>query len=248
LIVVIMAPKKVTKGAPKRGEKVNTTDIRPKIVVETVNSSDVSVEEVPFDAVEAQQAAASTATTATAHVLREGDEVPVRFNPLKIRKRAETTAARPFAEDAGLMGSETSTPNLYGGQTESDTAVGTILGRGLGRFRSGLDEPMCYSNPLAYEHPFSRRHNQRDGDFGRQETENTPTTGAFGRLRGNSGLSEVDNCRLGSGAEATMRPQGTVNAGISGGDDCIESSAQAGTGIFTNAFANQWTSHQNEPG
>jgi hypothetical protein len=43
LIVVIMPSKKVMKGAPKRGKKVSLTDTRPKIVVETVNSPDVSV-------------------------------------------------------------------------------------------------------------------------------------------------------------------------------------------------------------
>jgi hypothetical protein len=52
---VIMPSKKVMKGAPKCGEKVNPTDTRPKIVVETVNSPDVSVEEVPFDVVESPQ-------------------------------------------------------------------------------------------------------------------------------------------------------------------------------------------------
>jgi hypothetical protein len=146
------------------------------------------------------------------------------------------------------MRSETSTPNLYGGQTESDTAVGTILGRGLGFFGSGFDDPMRSNDPLVYGDPFPRRQNRNDGDFGRQETENTPTTGIFSRLRGNSGLSEVDNRRLGSGAEVTMWPQGTANAGISGGDDCFESEAQAGNGIFTNALADQWTSQQNDPG
>jgi hypothetical protein len=137
---------------------------------------------------------------------------------------------------------------LYGGQTESDTAVGTILGRGLGHFGSGFDEPIHFNDPLAYGDPFSRRQNQRDGDFGLQETESTPTTCVFGRLRGNSGLSEVDNHRLGWGAEAKLRPQGTANAGISGGDDHFESAAQTGTGIFTNVFADQWTSQQNDPG
>jgi hypothetical protein len=48
LIVIIMAPKKGTKGAPKRGEKVDPTNPRPKIFVETVNSPDVSVGEVPL--------------------------------------------------------------------------------------------------------------------------------------------------------------------------------------------------------
>jgi hypothetical protein len=88
LLVVIIAPKKVVKGAPKRSEKVNPTDTRPKIVVETVNSPDVSVEEVPFDAIEAPQAAATTATTTTAHVEGADEELPVRFNPPQIRKRA----------------------------------------------------------------------------------------------------------------------------------------------------------------
>jgi hypothetical protein len=113
LIVVIMAPKKVVKGDPKRGEKVNPTDTRPNIVVETVNSPDVLVEEVPFDAVEAQQAAATTATTTTAHVEGADEEVPVRFNPLQIRTRAETTAARRFADEVGLMISESAAPNLF---------------------------------------------------------------------------------------------------------------------------------------
>jgi hypothetical protein len=85
-----MAPKKVTKEAPKHGEKVNPTDTRPKIVVEMVNSPDVSVEEVPFDAVEAPQAAASTATTVAAPVEGEDDEVPVcltRHRSARGRKR-----------------------------------------------------------------------------------------------------------------------------------------------------------------
>jgi hypothetical protein len=69
------------KGAPKRAEKVNPTDTRPKIVVETVNSPDVLVEEVPFDAVETPQAAATTATTTTAHVEGADDEVPVCLTP-----------------------------------------------------------------------------------------------------------------------------------------------------------------------
>jgi hypothetical protein len=64
--------------------------------------------------------------------------------------------------------------NFLDGLTESDTAVGTILGRGLGRFGSGFDEIMRSNDPLAYGDPFSRRQNRRYGDFGRQETENTP--------------------------------------------------------------------------
>jgi hypothetical protein len=206
----------------------------------------VLVEEISFDAVESPQAAASTAPTATAPVEGEDDQVPVCLDPPHICTRAEITAERCFAEEAGLMGSETATPNLYGGQTESDTAVGNILGRGLGRFGSVFDEPMPSKDPLLYGDPFSRLQNRRGGDFGRQETENTPATGVFGRLRGNYGLSEVDNRCLGSGSEATMRPQGDAKAGISSGDDRFESVAQDGTDIFTNAFADQWTPQQTE--
>jgi hypothetical protein len=48
------------------------------------------------------------------------------------------------------MGSETDAPNLFWGQTEAETAVGTILGRGLGRFGSGFDGPAGSTDPLAY--------------------------------------------------------------------------------------------------
>jgi hypothetical protein len=53
------------------------------------------------------------------------------------------------------MGSETDAPNLFGGQTEVETAVGTILGRGLGRFALGVNEPAGSTDPLAYGDPFS---------------------------------------------------------------------------------------------
>jgi hypothetical protein len=171
LIVVTTPPKKVAKRTSKCGEKVNPTDTCPKIVVEAVNSLEVSVEEVSFDAFEAPAAATTTATT-TAHVESADD-------PLQIRMRAETTAARRFAELAGLIGSETVIENVFGGQSESETAVGTILGRGLGCFGLGFDEPARSTDPLAYGDPFSLCQNRRDCDFGRQETENTPAACDF---------------------------------------------------------------------
>jgi hypothetical protein len=104
IIIIIMAPKKVTKGAPKHGEKVNPTDLRPKIVVETVNSPELSVEEAPFDVIDSPQPAVATAATAMAQDDDDDEDVPVRFNPPQIRTRSETRAARRFAEAAGLMG------------------------------------------------------------------------------------------------------------------------------------------------
>jgi hypothetical protein len=96
------------------------------IVVATANSLEESAEEVPFDVVKAPQAAATTATTKTAHVEDADDEVPVCFDPLQIHTRVEMAGARCFAEEAGFMGSETVAPNLFGCQT-----VGKFLGHGL---------------------------------------------------------------------------------------------------------------------
>jgi hypothetical protein len=46
-----------------------------------------------------------------------------------------------------------------------------------------------------------------------------------------------------------MRPYGSTETGIRGGDEnCYESEAHAWTGIFANAFADQWKSQQNDPG
>jgi hypothetical protein len=69
IVIIIMAPKKVTKGAPKHGEKVNPTDLRPKNVVEMVNSPELLVEEVPFDAVDSPQPTVTTAATTMAHAI-----------------------------------------------------------------------------------------------------------------------------------------------------------------------------------
>jgi hypothetical protein len=63
-----------------------------QLILQMANSPDVLANEVPFDEVEPPQAAAATATTAP--VEGADDEVPVHFNPLQIRTRAETTAAR----------------------------------------------------------------------------------------------------------------------------------------------------------
>jgi hypothetical protein len=108
----------VTKGVPKRGEKVNPTDPRAKIVVETVNSPELPVEEVPFDAIDSPQLAVTTTATTAAqddeHDDDDDDDVPAQFIPLQIRSRSETWAARRFAGAASLMGTESSVPNLFG--------------------------------------------------------------------------------------------------------------------------------------
>jgi hypothetical protein len=103
------------------------------------------------------------------------------------------------------MESETATPKLFANQIEAETAVGTILGRGLGHFGSGFGEPAGSTDPLSYSDPFSRHKNQRYGNFMRQGMENTPTMGVFGHLGGNSGISKVDYRRFGLGKAATIK-------------------------------------------
>jgi hypothetical protein len=112
---------KVTIGAPERGEKSNPADTRTKIIVETVNSPKVSVEEVPFDAIYSPQPAATTTATATAQLDGDDDDATAQFIPPQIRTRSEPTSARHFAEVDGLMGSEASAPNLFGGRYGSWT-------------------------------------------------------------------------------------------------------------------------------
>jgi hypothetical protein len=105
IVIIIMAPKKVTKGAPKRGEKVNPTDLRPKIVVETVNSPALSVEEVPFDAVDSPQLAVTTAATTMAQDDDDDEYVPVQFNPPQIRTliRPRSALARKRGQQGVLL-------------------------------------------------------------------------------------------------------------------------------------------------
>jgi hypothetical protein len=62
-------------------------------------------------------------------------------------------------------------------------------------------------------------------------------------------FSEVDYRRYGTETTSTMRPSGSTETGIRGGDENrFQSQAHAGTGIFANAFADQWTSQQDDPG
>jgi hypothetical protein len=84
----------------------------------------------------------------------------------------------------------------------------------LGRFGSEFDEPAGFKDPLANGDPFSCRHNQRESDFLRQGRENTIATGVFGRLGGNSGISEVDFCCLAGNSVgvAGARSSGIVTA------------------------------------
>jgi hypothetical protein len=125
-----MAPKKVAKGALKRGERGNLTSPRPEIVVESVNPADLSTEEVPFDAVGSQQPVVTTATITMAdfdHDDDDDDDVSPRINPSQIRTHSETMVTTRSGEVTGLMGLEASVPNIFSGQPRASTVVGTII-------------------------------------------------------------------------------------------------------------------------
>jgi hypothetical protein len=247
-----MAPKKVTKGALKRGERSNPTGPRPENVVESVNPADLSTEEVPFDAVGSQQPVATSATITMADFDKDDDDydddVSSRFNPPQIRTRSETMATRRFVEAAGLMGSETSVPSLFGGQTGASTAVGKILGNNVGRFGSRVDEQTLPNDPLAHGDPFSHNQGRTDSGFGHQGGEHPATERDGGRFVSGLGVPQVDYRHYQSGTAVTTPPY--LSAGIdlrgSGGEQ-FRSAAQTGTGIFKNAFANQWTADMDDP-
>jgi hypothetical protein len=146
------------------------------------------------------------------------------------------------------MGSESSVPNLFDGQTGSETAGGKILGNNLGHFGSGFDEPVASNDPLAYGDPFSQYQNQIDSGFGHQEGKNMATVRDFGHFGSVLGASEVDCCHYLSGTAVTMPPYLSAGAGICGsGGDRSKSADQSGTGIFTTAFADQWTTDIDDP-
>jgi hypothetical protein len=94
------------------------------------------------------------------------------------------TSGRCFAEAAGLIGSEASVPNLFGGKPGADTAVGQILGNNLGRFRSRFDEQTVSNDPLAQGDPFFRNQNRVDSGVGHLEGGNTASDRDVGHFGG----------------------------------------------------------------
>jgi hypothetical protein len=175
IVIIIVAPTKVTKVAPKHAEKENPTGPRPKIVAKLDNPADLWTEEVPFDAVGSQQPVATTATTTTVQFDDDDDDVSSWFNPPQTRTRWEKMVGRRSVEMTGLVGSKASVPNLSGEQPEADTAVGRVLGNNFGCFGSGLGVYTVSNDPLAYCDPLSRNQGRTESDFDHQEGENTAT-------------------------------------------------------------------------
>jgi hypothetical protein len=136
----------------------------------------------------------------------------------------ETMVARPSTEVTGLIGSEASVPSLFSGQTGAFTVVGTILGNNLRRLGPRIDEHMVSNDPLAHGDPFSRNQDQTDSGLG---------------------VSQVEHHHYQPGTTATTPPCSSADVGIRGsGGDRFRSAAQTGTGMFKNAFGDQWTTYE----
>jgi hypothetical protein len=224
IVIIMMAPKKVTKGALKRGERGNPTGPRPEIVVESVNPGELSTEEVPFDAVGSQQPVGTTATITMAD-FDDDDDVSPRFNPPQIRTHLETMVAMRSTEVTGLMGSEASVPSLFSGQTGACTVVGTIMGNNLSCLGPRIDEQTATNDPLAHGDPFSRNQDRTDSGLG---------------------VSQVEYHHYRPEIAATTPPYSSAGVDIRGsGGDRFKSTAQ--TGIFRNTFGDQWTTDMNDP-
>jgi hypothetical protein len=112
----------------------------------------------------------------------------------------------------------------------------------------GFDEPAASNDPLVYGNPFSRYQNRTDSAFGNQEGKNTATERDFGRFGSGLSGSKVDYHHPQSGVAATTPPYVSAGADAFGsGGDQFRSAAQTGTGIFKNAFGDQWTMDMNDP-
>jgi hypothetical protein len=227
IVIIIMAPKKVTKGALKHGERGNPTGPLPKIVVESVNPADLLTEEVPFDAVGSQQPVGTTTIITMADFDDDDDDVLPQFNPPQIRTHSETMVARGSMEVTGLLGSEASVPSLFSGQTGASTVVGTIMGNNLSHLGLRIDEQTASNDPLAHGDPFSHNQDQKDSGLG---------------------VSQVEYHHYRPEIAATTAPYSSAGVGICGsGGDRFKSAVQTGTGIFRNVFGDQWTTDMNDP-
>jgi hypothetical protein len=110
-----------------------------------------------------------------------------------------------------------------------------------------FDEPAASNDPLAYGDPFSRYQNRTDSGFGHQEGGNTATERDVGRSGSGLSGSKVDYHHPQSGVAATP-PYLSNGVDVRGsGDDQFKSAAQTGTGIFKNAFGDQWKTDLNDP-
>jgi hypothetical protein len=157
----------------------------------------------------------------------DDDDVSSRFNPPQICTHLETMVARRSTEVTGLMCSEASVTSLFSGQTGASTVVGTILGNKLSRLGPRIDEQTVSNDPLAYCDPFSRNQDLTDSGLG---------------------VSQVEYHHYRPEIAATTHPYSSAGVGIHGsGGDRFRSAAQTGTGIFKNAFGDQWTTDMNDP-
>jgi hypothetical protein len=107
---------------------------------------------------------------------------------------------------------------------------------------------MLPNDPLVHGYPFSRHQERTDSGFGHQEGENPATERDVGRFGSGLSVSQVDYHHNQSGTATTTPPYLSSGIDIHGsGCDWFRSSAQTGTGIFKNAFADQLTAYMDDP-
>jgi hypothetical protein len=120
--------------------------------------------------------------------------------------------ARRSTEVTGLMGSESSVPSLFSGQTGASTVVGTNMGNNLSRLGPRIDEQMASNDPLRMVIRFPVI---RTGQV---------AVWVFLRVEYHHYRPEI---------AATMPPYSSAGVGIrSSGADWFKSAAQTGTGII----------------
>jgi hypothetical protein len=122
------------------------------------------------------------------------------------------------------------------------------LDNNTGHFGSRVDEQTLPNDPLAHGDPFYRNQGRTDSGFGHQEGEHSATERDGGRFVSGLGVLQVDYRHYQVGTAMTTPPYLSAGIDLRGpGGEQFRSVAQAGTGIFKNVFANQWTADMDDP-
>jgi hypothetical protein len=77
------------------------------------------------------------------------------------------------------MESDDAAPNLSGGNTESETAVATILGSGSGPIGTKPAVKDYSNDPLASGEPYAYDASDPDDDYGQEKAQPVTSTGGF---------------------------------------------------------------------
>jgi hypothetical protein len=257
LIAITMVTKKTSKKVGKHARKAVPAKPNPKYVVETVTSSNTSVVEEKTDNDPIPEVPEALTTKKNAPRDRVGGDVVGGHNPQLRRTTTETAAGRRLNTPEGLMEPDDAAPNLSGGNAESETAVAPILGSGSGPFGA---KPVVkdYSNDhLASGNPYAYDASSPHDDYGQEKSQPVTSTGGFSSYNEYGSVFQRGVGIYKLVMKATTSPASSGDGSVYCVNNYLQTdrarmdtagmAAQNGTGIFSKAFAGQWTIKMVDP-